>query len=602
MKLENPWVGYNERGYRELKSSLINRLKTLLPEMTDYSPSNIFIILIDYLASLAELLNYYIDNAARELYVYSAQHMSSMIQLSRLIDYRIKAKVPATTTLVLVFQDNQGNETPLKSDLVIKAENIYLGTTGVPFRQLKDVLVKAGSSRASIDVEQTVRSSTSPDDYVIIGTVPSGKNPVVPIPSNYADGSGTIYIDGEQWDLRETLGFSSPTDRVFVVEYISSGVFVAKFGDDTRGLMPRVGAEVKMSYLVTLGKSGNVDAHAITSYKDKLMVSPEGGLDNMTVKVDNPSASTNGSDRESIDDLREHIGCSLRTLDRAVTFKDFIDLAKLCPGVDKVGADFSCETGISYYITPDNGGEAQEPLLASLESFINARKVLGVPVKAYPAGESKIALFITVWGKYGKKKGDIDLVVSNALINEYKYSNSDINRAIYTSDIIALVDNQEPVDHLTLDGLYYIPYARKALITDERENQIIFPGYITLKKVGEGIDDMYMDTEDANWAIIISVVREDNIDLILTKEGTPVKNFDNTPKTPGSDGYTTLEYNNILIKMNLETPGLQDGDSWEFKTYKNNIDIPVDDNSVPVLNIDDIHLTVIEYANETLQR
>lgn len=599
MKLENPWVGYLDRGYRTIKTALVNRVKTLLPEMTDYSQSNIFMIILDYMAALTELLNYYVDISARELYVYTAQHISSMIQLSRLIDYRIKARIPSTVRVTVQLLDQEGNPAEATQDIIFKGDNILLGSNGVPFRQMGDVVMRKGSNLVVLDLEQSVKSATNPDEYTNLGLIPEGKNPTLPLPSNYADGSGTIYIDGEQWDLVETLGFSSPYDQVFVVEYVSEGLFVAKFGGGIRGAIPRAGAEAKLSYNITQGINGNLDSGTITDFKGTPNVEPSGALTNYTLNITNPNAATGGSDRETIEDMREHLGCSLRTLDRAVTFKDFIDIAKLCPGVDKVGADFSCETGISYYITPDKGGEANGLLLRELEDYVDMRKVLGVPVQAFPAGETQIYLSLTVWGKYGKIAQDIQLLVETALVNEYSYNNSDINRPIYTSDIIALVDNLDAVDHLTLDELYLLPYGRKA-ITPENPNaaQITFPGYIDFKKE----NNKYVPTENAYWALIISLIKNNraNMDIIITKNGAQAKVFENVSVTPGADGYVTLEYDVFVFKLILNNPGIQEGDSWEFQTYTNNIDIPVSDNSVPILKVENISLTINEYTNETI--
>lgn len=599
MKLENPWVGYLDRGYRTIKTALVNRVKTLLPEMTDYSQSNIFMIILDYMAALTELLNYYVDVSARELYVYTAQHISSMIQLSRLIDYRIKARIPSTVRVTVQLLDQEGNPAEATQNIIFKGDNILLGSNGVPFRQMGDVVMRKGSNLVVLDLEQSVKSATNPDEYTNLGLIPEGKNPTLPLPSNYADGSGTIYIDGEQWDLVETLGFSSPYDQVFVVEYVSEGLFVAKFGDGIRGAIPRAGAEAKLSYNITQGINGNLDSGTITDFKGTPNVEPSGALTNYILNITNPNAATGGLDRETIEDMREHLGCSLRTLDRAVTFKDFIDIAKLCPGVDKVGADFSCETGISYYITPDKGGEANELLLRELEDYVDMRKVLGVPVQAFPAGETQIYLSLTVWGKYGKRAQDIRLLVETALVNEYSYNNSDINRPIYTSDIIALVDNLDAVDHLTLDELYLLPYGRKAITTENpNATQITFPGYIDFKKE----NNKYVPTENAYWALIISLIKNNraNMDTIITKNGAQVKVFENVSVTPGADGYVTLEYDVFVFKLILNNPGIQEGDSWEFQTYTNNIDIPVSDNSVPVLKVENISLTINEYTNETI--
>ena len=172
MKLENPWVGYLDRGYRTIKTALVNRVKTLLPEMTDYSQSNIFMIILDYMAALTELLNYYVDVSARELYVYTAQHISSMIQLSRLIDYRIKARIPSTVRVTVQLLDQEGNPAGATQDIIFKGDNILLGSNGVPFRQMGDVVMRKGSNLVVLDLEQSVKSANNPDYYTNLGLIP----------------------------------------------------------------------------------------------------------------------------------------------------------------------------------------------------------------------------------------------------------------------------------------------------------------------------------------------------------------------------------------------------------------------------------------------
>jgi len=57
MALNNPWVGYITRSYKQIKSELLNRLGIAVPEITDHSPSNIMVIILDMFSGIAEMLN-----------------------------------------------------------------------------------------------------------------------------------------------------------------------------------------------------------------------------------------------------------------------------------------------------------------------------------------------------------------------------------------------------------------------------------------------------------------------------------------------------------------------------------------------------------------
>lgn len=592
MRMKNPWVGYLDRGYSQIKQAVVNRFRTLLPEVTDFSESNIFMIILDYVASLVELLNYYIDNMARESYIYTAQHISSLVQQSRLIDYRMKPRVAATVELLFELRDLEGNLNSQDMDILIKKGTVVSGKNNISFVTTKDKTLSAGAVRVIVNAEQIERKTD-----IYIGLVPGENDPILMLPVDYNHGSGTLIIGGEVWDLVDTLAFSHPLDRHFIVDYWDGGVFYIKFGDGNHGLKPKVGETVTLNYQSTYGEIGNLEAQAIKTISN---LQQEGMDSKHQFTVYNPNPATGGSNKESLETLREHIGCSIRSLDRAVTYEDFRDIAKLCPGVDKVGLDFKCEFGVIYYITPDGGGLATQELLNRLIDFVNPRKVMGVPVNAKPAGESGIKLSLKVWGKYGKKYEDIREDIIEALVEEYSYNNSDINMAVNTSDIIALVDNLGTVDHLDLVHLSLIPFARQQLNTT-----IPFPGSIEL--MYDQFLPAYME-----WSLLVADVKDpgesgyptgavqfhiaknsengDHQDIVLTTPFYPID---------GVNSYM-VEIVYEYLKLNVDiSQKLKIGYAWSFSTYEINTNIPVDDNSVPILSKDNINLEIIEQSYDS---
>ena len=104
MELKNPWFGYLDRGYTNIKNSILNRVSNLLPELTDLGENNILVIMASSFAGLGEQLNYYIDNLARELYNYGG----ISVKLTRLINYRIKTSIAAYVDLNFAV-DGSGN-------------------------------------------------------------------------------------------------------------------------------------------------------------------------------------------------------------------------------------------------------------------------------------------------------------------------------------------------------------------------------------------------------------------------------------------------------------------------------------------------------------
>ena len=103
MALENKWVGYLQRGYLQIKNSILNRVRSSVPEITDFSESNILVIIVSMFSGMVEQLNYYIDQLLRESFVTTARRYTSLVRHARTFDYRIKAANPASTVLVVTF-------------------------------------------------------------------------------------------------------------------------------------------------------------------------------------------------------------------------------------------------------------------------------------------------------------------------------------------------------------------------------------------------------------------------------------------------------------------------------------------------------------------
>lgn len=578
MELKNPWVGYLDRGYTQIKRAVVNRFRTLLPEVTDLSDSNIFMIILDYVASLVELLNYYIDNMARESYIYTAQHISSLVQQSRLIDYRMRPRVASTVDLIFsLYKD--GKITHQTHNITIHKGTVVVGKGNIPFVTTRDRTISAGNVGVTIPAKQEERKVT-----VYLGTV----GETLTLPTDYSHNSATLVINGVVWDEVPTLAFSHPTSRHFMVEYADRDDFYIKFGDGTHGAIPKPGDPIYITYQSTYGVMGNVEAGSITKIDQLLQTGLEDGFE---LKVTNPNPAVGGSDGESLEILREHLGASIRTLDRAVTYQDFIDLGKLCPGVDKVGLDFTCELGVIYYITSDGGGVASSTLMQRLSDFINPRKVMGIPVNVKPAGESYIRVSLKVWGRYSKRYEDIRDEVYEALVAEYSYENSDINRAINTSDIIALIDNLSSVDHLNLLDLTILPFPRQQVNTP-----ISFPGVVDIISKDNLINREY--------AIMVSgksdPVGDDDLGKVritLAAENMETHELETVASSEYElkpESYNIeITYQDLKITMGIAQT-LRIGYAWAFKTYLPDRDIPVDDNSVPVMRQQDITLEIIE--------
>lgn len=550
---KNPWVSYLDRGYQQIKASILNRLSTYAPELSDRSESNPLIILISIFSGIAEMLGYYIDQIARESFISTARRYSSVAKHAILHDYHIKASIPASADVEFTLVDSGGSPIAIASDFTIPA-GTQLQSGSMDFITTETAIIPAGSTSIIIGVSQKVYSPSSS-----IGVSDGSADQVFALPSNYAHDSLTLYVDGTIWERRDTLGRSTPTDQHYIVEVTPQKIIQVKFGDDTYGAIPPIGTTITGDMYLTSGIAGNVTENSITTIVTSLTPpAPATG-----VEANNPIAASGGDGIEALEKLRKSIIYSIRTLDRAVTRQDFTDLARLAPGVGKANAFHECGNVANVYITPVNGGIPSTLLLASTQAYLDDRRLITTTIDVSPAGESYLALNLSVVAKFRRDPVQTYNDVVSALLDAYSSTTSDINKAIYLSDIISIVDNLEKVEYLTVNSLSLVPYARPI----SHDLPLFWTRQVTsnsLQKVAWKLVYMgsyfYLYRNSIFNGVVYSGVQY---------------------TTPQLDLVFTINSSSYLY-----------GNTWEFTTYPYNRDTQVDDNTLVVVDEDYLTITV----------
>jgi hypothetical protein len=524
--------------------------------MTDHSNSNILVVIIESFAGVAEMLAYYIDNMAREAYITTARKYSSVVKHTRLIDYRIKASIASSCDVSVYFLTNDDLPYPTTVQFILPIGSMFKTTNNVEFLSTQDVVVPVGTTILSVPCKQ--RTLVVGDN---LGITTSDPNQVIALGKNYLHDTMELTIGGEVWLLQRTLGLSSPTDKHFIVDISASQEAYIRFGDDINGAIPLSGLTIVGDYYTTQGSLGNVEATNINSSVYNFVT-----LQSIPkIKVINLLKSVGGTDYEDIERIRRSAPLSLRTLDRAVTRQDYIDIALLAPGIDKAALYFNCGKTVDIYVAPNGGGIASTPLLDSLVDYFDDKKMVTTFVRAIPAGESYIHIDMEITGRFRVNGLQLRNEIISLLLNAYSYLNSDINKSIRTSDLIALVDNYRKVDFLILNKIYLKPYIRP-------RNHLMALNYV--------IDVNAGSTTEVEWKI-----KFDGLYMKLFKAGAPIDNL--TIGTPYTD-------NNNILTITINAGAYITGSEWTFKTIAYNKDLILNDYSVPVLREEDLVLTINE--------
>jgi predicted phage baseplate assembly protein len=130
------------------------------------------------------------------------------------------------------------------------------------------------------------------------------------------------------WTPQRDLLNSGPDRKEFVVEVETDGTAYLRFGDDQLGSRPPSGTTFLATYRIGNGTPSNVGINAlahIVSSDPALIADPA-----VIVGVRNPLPAQGGTEAESLEQARQNAPSAFRRQERAVTPKDYADVALRC--------------------------------------------------------------------------------------------------------------------------------------------------------------------------------------------------------------------------------------------------------------------------------
>lgn len=549
MILTNPWIGYTDRSYLQIKQQIITKLQNPIngvTEITDYNDTNPFIKYISILAGIAENLGYYVDNKGQESFLMAAQLYKSAVQLARQYDYRIRGVVPAVGQAKFFIDNVVG------VNIIVPINTEVQSAEGIKYLTTSPGTILAGQLDCTVDIKQWEAVPA-----FVWGQGTGNATQVIPLTSDVVDNSIGVLINNiDTYTPVDTFGPVLATDKVFKAGMNESYVMQIEFGDGITGVIPPLAQDIELTYYRSLGTFGRVPSGAINTI-NSVLAPPPGTV----VKVTNVSGTTGGADPEALQELRKYIPLSLRTLYRAVTDDDFVDVLELAPGVARGGQNFICGMHIDLYIAPNGGGLAPPLLLTDTLAFMDRRAIIGRDLRMFSAGEVEIQYDITVKALPTFFNSDVLTDVQNVMLDFHSLTNQKISGAVYIGDIYEIIENLDKVDHCNVLQMVAQPYARPLNPT--------VPALVWTKTVNAA--SVFRTFRIVMQTTTTFKLIRDNVFLGIFSTGVliPLTELDFTI----TGAYTI-------------------GDSWEFKTYPITDEVVLQEPSLPVTNLAALNITV----------
>jgi hypothetical protein len=467
---------YSSRDYSTIKQDLLNRASVVAPEWTDRDPSDFGMLLVDLWAYMGDIFHYYIDRAAGESFVDTATQRESVLAYANLFDYKPNYRTSATATVTIA---NAGASVgiPEETEFVAQYDNkfyYFYSTTGasVPAEGSSTINVVEGE-RVTEEVLTTSASGEVGQRYVLRS-------------ENIAPDSVRVFVyedpaSPSEWQKVDSIYTVNTGVGAFVVYVNADEETEIYFGNRINGRIPPAGVRITASYTISNGEDGNLPANTITAFRNSVSAD---------LTIQSSSAATGGQNIESVESIKRAIKSVTRSQNRAVTLRDYADLAINVSGASKTVASYNSGTStVTVYAVPyvndyTSFTGASVPIPTAMqdeaEALLQPLAMAGVTVTAatnLPVYRVDMDVTVKVLDRYVAPWIERDVV--SAIDSLFQYDDLFIGQEIRIGEVYRAIFNVVGVEYAVVTS-YGIYDASNALVTNMPEIGLLRKGTVNL--------------------------------------------------------------------------------------------------------------------------
>lgn len=448
------------------------RIKEKYPDLwNDYYEDNAGMMILEIFGYVVDLLLYYGDRQALETYLPTAQERQNLINICKLIGYKVSGASAASVTLTFSVD---GHSTPI----TIPAGTQIETKNGIVFELDSDVVIAADGTSAT----GTAKQGETKEAF--LGTSDGSPSQVYILEQEGIVEIKEINVGGQEWKVVESLLEEDSISQCCIVELGSDGRAVITFGDGTNGMSPEEGSDIKITYRVTDGAEGNVTANTVTEMRSTAV---DTNGNRIAVSVTNEEAAAGGADPESIARIKSWAPKNFTTQGRCVTGEDYETKAMAFPDssygrIAKCKAVVTEQTGAAnvvtlYILSYGTSGimAASEALKSALKKYIEEYAMLTTWIEVADGSTSDTEIAGTVQMYSGFREEDVKPKVEAALSALFDPEIREMGQTMRISDIYGALEAVSGVDFIELT-------TPTASITAE-ESQLLTLGAVNLSYV-----------------------------------------------------------------------------------------------------------------------
>jgi hypothetical protein len=484
-----PLPNLDDRRFDELVQELVNRIPTLSDQYTDFNPSDPGIMLIELLAYIGEMviyrLNQITERSRRNFLKLLLEPPTPVtvdvtftlsMHLGQFLSPPFSAIIPLGTVVASKDTDSKDlffetiEEAPIFSNLSSPPEEI---SVTVPARSMSIVENETiGISNGKRSQVFTLKETPVLLDPNFISHPGYNPNPIVKVKKKEES-------DWNYWEFKIDLLDSRPGDLHFTVESLTGNL---RFGDGKKGKIPPQAAVIVCErYRKILGDEARVLAGQIAELRSDVP-----GFVSDEIMVSNPSDAVGGTNVFSIEEGYSKGLQLFHEPHRAITVADYEYLIKTVfnrefgskPGQERV-ARVKClpqfsQDSIYLMIIPDPATacfskavlesplqqaieypQPSEDLLQRVRKFLESRRLITVRLLVEGPSYQGVKIEIVVVRKENTNKQQVAKDVTAGIKTYLNPLNGGVDqtgwpfgRSLYKSEMYAIVENIEGVDHV----------------------------------------------------------------------------------------------------------------------------------------------------------
>lgn len=476
---------YASRTYSTIRQDLLNRAALVAPEWTDRDPSDFGMLFVDLWSYMGDIMNYYIDRAGRESFITTATQRESLIAYANMFGYKPSGRRSSEAT-VFIANGSSASANIYTVNIGDKFSAVSNNTTYNFYAPNESTIYPGQSGEISL-VE-----GTRVIDETLTESSTGLTNQTYTLANSDADTTTltvTVTEEGVEgvWVKYETIQDIPQNSKGFSVVLSSSGKVQLTFGNRINGYIPPSGSTIKASYTKSSGANGNIGNGLINTI---VSTAPS------YITISSSSTASGGTDGETAETLKSNIVSYIRTQDRAVTLKDYEDLAKSVNGVYKAVTTYTPGSGsasggasvilyglpyVSDFLTTSlHTITVPTDLRTAIVNRITPRSMLGVtPIAASTITLNKLNITAAVYVSDGFVSSSVASNIYNAIDGLLAFDATDFGKQIRKSDVYKAVMALNGVDYIEI-STFQILNSSNAEVTVLDPTHLIRKGSISI--------------------------------------------------------------------------------------------------------------------------